>query len=206
MHFMYLLHGRRNYMKSMNINQKSTLDIFLELASMKIENEASGPSVYAGGLYKWLELIKSCRLMCGGVSLRQEEQQQKVARVLNKDTKQAKLMLQNIQKCIVGAIGTFKKREAVTPAYPMIATIDFDSEDRMVFHFGLLATTKAKTDEFGVVLTIFMNLIGHMHLEPERFRICPKCGKHFYQYQRKSQKYCSKSCSDMGRSGKSFAD
>ena len=86
----------------------------------------------------------------------------------------------------------------------MVVTIAFDSEDRMVFHFGL-ATEKGKTDEFGVVLTIFLNLVGHMQLEPERFRICPKCGKHFYQYQRKSQKYCSKSCSDMGRSGKSLA-
>ncbi len=191
-------------MKSMDINQKNILDIFLELASTKIDNKASGPSVYAGALYKWLELIKACRLMCGGVILCQEEQQQKVAAVLNKDAKQAKLMLQDIQKAICGAIDKFKKRESLEPAYPMIARIDFDSENQMVFHFGL-ATEKGKTSEFGVVLTIFLNLVGHMLLEPERFQICPKCGKHFYQYQRKSQKYCSRSCSDMGRSGKSFA-
>lgn len=190
-------------MKSLDKASETTLDIFLELASMTIEDEASGPSVYAGSLYKWLELIKSCRLMCDGVILPLEEQQGKVTGALNKDATQAKSMLQDIQKGICGAIDTFKKRKALTPAYLMMVTIDFDKEDRIVFRYGL-PKEENKTSEFAVVLAIFMNLVGHMLLEPGRFRICPKCGKHFYQYQRKSQKYCSGSCSDMGRSGKSF--
>lgn len=190
-------------MKLLDKTSETTLDIFLELASMNIEDKASGPSVYAGSLYKWLELIESCRVMCGGVILGQEEQHQKVTGVLAKDANSSKKMLQNIQKGVLGAVETFKKREQLTPAHPVLATICFDSQNQVVFHYGLSLKNQGHS-EIEVSLTIFLNLVGHMLLEPERFRICPKCGKHFYQYQRKSQKYCSGSCSDMGRSGKSF--
>ncbi|WP_163336119.1 hypothetical protein [Desulfopila sp. IMCC35008] len=182
------------------------LEIFLELASTKITEKDSTKSQYAGPLYRWLELIESCRLMGGGLVLAEEEQQHKVTSALTEsDTRQAQTLLENIQKASLGAIETFKKREKLTSVYPVIATIGFDSEDRMVFHYSL-AVPKGKADEMGVTLTIFLNLIGQMNLEPERFQICPKCGKYFYQYQRKSQKYCSRSCSDMGRSGKMYSE
>ncbi len=181
------------------------LDIFLELASTKIGEEPASKSEYAGPLYKWLELIESCRVTMGGLALDEEEQQQNVARVLaDSDVKMADSLLRSIQNTSLGAIDAFKNRRRLTPAFPVIVTIDFDNEDRMVFRYGM-ALSGVAASEKGVTLIVFFNLIGHMRLEPERFQICPKCGKHFYQYQRKSQKYCSRSCSDMGRSGKMYS-
>lgn len=181
------------------------LEIFLEMASVQVAEEPASKSQYAGPLYRWLELIESCRLMGGGLVLAEEEQQRKVTNVLNDDNKKkAQTLLQNIQKASLGAIETFKKRARLTSAYPVIATIGFDSKDRMVFNYSL-SVSNGMADEFGVTLTVFLNLIGQMNLEPERFQECPKCGKQFYQYQRKSQKYCSRSCSDMGRSGKMYS-
>ena len=191
-------------MESFDNNAEKTLNLFLEIASMKIENEASGPSVYASQLYKWLELIDACNVMVGGMPLSQDKQHQTVSKALGGDSKKAKALLESIQKNTLACIDSFKSNETITLVYPVLPSIKYDKDGTRFFHYGVSATGSPNTQEVNWV--IFLNLVGHMLLEPDRFRVCPKCGKHFYQYQRKSQKYCSRSCSDMGRSGKSYLD
>lgn len=180
------------------------LEGFLELAFVSEQEMPESKSIYAAFLYKWLELIEMCRLTGGGLVMTEDQQQARVAIALtDKDISIAKKMVYHVRQATLIAVERFMNRERILTAYPVKTSIAFDEKDQMMFCFSV-ASPSETADELAVTNALFLNLVGQLHLEPERLQRCPKCGKFFYQYQRKSQKYCSRSCSDMGRSGKLF--
>ena len=72
-------------------------------------------------------------------------------------------------------------------------TISMTSEG---LNFNVLSGT---TEDCLLGCLINLRMKDHFHIT--RLKECAKCGKHFYQHYRKNQKFCSKSCSDMGRRG-----
>lgn len=180
------------------------LDGFLELAFASEQEMPESKSFYAAFLYKWLELIEMCRVMSGGLVMTEDLQQVRVAAALaNKDLSAAKTMVHYVRQATLCAVERFRNRETILTAWPVVASICFDEKGQMMFRFSV-ASSPEIADELAVTNALFLNLVGQLHLDPDRLQRCPKCGRFFYQYQRKSQKYCSRACSDMGRSGKLF--
>ncbi len=180
------------------------LDIFLSLAFTGRDELPENKSSYAGYLYKWLELIEMCRVTGGGLVMTEDQQVKRISAVLaDKDLSDAKTMIDNIKGSSCYFIEEFRCRRKVMTINPITATIFFDEKDQPVFSYNV-ARDPEKADERDVATVIWLNLMSQLRLEPERLQRCPKCGKYFYQHQRKTQKYCSRSCSDMGRSGRMF--
>lgn len=183
------------------------VDSFLEFASLDMDDMGINKSQFAEPLYRWLELIESCRLLWKGLPMTDEEQQQKVSKVLaKKDSNEAQKMVKNIHKAAQTSVESFKLREMINPASCVMPTMRFDDKGEQVYSFGLVTINDLPPDEFAVTYVVFFNFVNYFRLKPERFQRCAKCGKHYYQHYRKNQIFCSKSCSDMGRRGKMYSE
>lgn len=187
-------------------NKQYVVDNFLEFASFNVDDMGTNKSQFAEPLYRWLELIESCRLLWGGLPMTDDEQQQKVSKVLGeKDGKEAQQMVKKIHKAALISVESFKSRTMINPAWYVMPAMRFDDKGEQVYSFSLVTINDMPPDEFAVTYVVFFNFVNYFRLEPERFQRCAKCGKHFYQHYRKNQIFCSKSCSDMGRRGKMFS-
>ncbi|MBM9604216.1 hypothetical protein [Desulfopila inferna] len=188
----------------MKESDKEPLDIFLELAFMAEQETPENKSSFAAFLYKWLELMESCNVIGEGLVLTQKEQSERVAAALaDKDLTNAKKMIHSIKQATTNAVRGVMDKQCDGLEYPVKAMLDYDNNGEIVFRFNVNIQDKRR-EEHDVTSTIFLNLISYLHLEQSRFRRCPKCGKFFYQYQHRRQKFCSKICSDTGRKGKMY--
>lgn len=188
-----------------------SLEIFFELAFLAEQKVEDSKSAYAGFLYKWIELIESFQVgdnrkqMAQDVSssLNRELQAQKVNNNLtDTDPSGAKNMVTDIGNTALQLINeTLNYDVQLNPsAFETVVYAYVDEKGNTTFKFRFPEDATPKT----ITGIIFLNLLSSFKLEIRRFQKCPKCGKFFYQYQRKNQKYCSRECSETGRTGRMY--
>jgi hypothetical protein len=198
-------------MKLKNNMSHTCLDIFFELAFLAEQKVENTKSAYAGFLYKWIELIESFQVgdnekqMAQDVSssLDRELQAQKVSSYLaDKNPSGARNMVADVGDTALQLINEtlnydvqFNPSAFETIIYPYV-----DEKGNTTFKFKFPTEASPGT----ITGLIYYNLLSSLKLEIRRFQKCPKCGKFFYQYQRKNQKYCSRECSETGRTGRMY--
>ena len=188
-----------------------SLDLFLDLAFDAEKGLPQDKPSCASFLYKWLGIIESCRQVGGGLILGEPWPQQAVQTVLaDIDLMRTWTLVGNIRQALLNVVLGMLSRQIVNVPTPTVTKITFDERDKMVFRFDVaIGSTipgypQQLPVEYVITLTIFLNLVSYLHLEEDRFQRCPRCGRFFYQYGRKSQKFCSRQCSDLGRTGVSY--
>jgi len=67
-----------------------------------------------------------------------------------------------------------------------------------------LSKTEPSCIESEFIIDMITLILLNLHTDSTRYKVCPKCGRIFYQISRRSQKYCTIECSNKGRSGKQF--
>ena len=188
-----------------------SLELFFELAFLAEQKVENSKSAHAGFLYKWIELIESFQVgddkkqMAQDVSrsLDKEKQAQQVNLVLaNQDPSDAVNMVADIGDTALQLINETLNYDVqfVPSAFETVVYAYVDEKGNTTFKFKFPEDATPKT----ITGIIYLNLLSSQKLEIRRFQKCPKCGKFFYQYQRKNQKYCSRVCSETGRTGKMY--
>lgn len=178
------------------------LDIFLEIANWKIEEKSSGPSVYAGQLYRYVEFLQACQTSFE-MELTTDEQQKNITKWLSGNDAVSRQFLKDIKKNVTNIIDDFHELKNLQADNPINVSIVYGTGNpEPLFRFSINTN---KPDDSEILLIAFLNLVAGLKLEPDRFQTCPKCTKRFYQANRKSMKYCSKACSNSGRSGQSIS-
>jgi hypothetical protein len=179
----------------MHIHEKMFLGTILEIANMSINDNT-----------KHLRLIE-CISQCNFLVMEYGYTSPKNSILPLIDT------LQNIEmaKCVAKSINTLvhkylflnvKQKEKVELTD---ATLSFKFNKKLKkIIFSIHRAWDC--DELCFTIDMITFVLLNIHTEPKRFKVCPHCGKIFYQHGRKSQKYCSKFCSDRGRSGKQYID
>ncbi len=188
----------------MGLYTKNDIDNFLGFATLTFEESSQGRQEYAQHLYKWLDLVESCRLLGSGVVLAEKEYQKLISVVLSeKEGNKALTTLQDIKEATLQCVDIIKNHQELTIfGSALLPKMQFDDNSNIVFTFSFANPNENLPDVKTFTRILFINMVSYYRLEPERFEVCTKCGKNFYQHLRKNQKFCSKSCSDKGRRGK----
>lgn len=183
--------------------ESKALDLFFEIANLKVAEIGEGVSVYAGPLFRLVEMLATCEAECK-VNLNKEAAQKVIVELLSDEIKSMKL-LEELQKEAVRLITAFRDHKTISADLAVNFELVFpDTTAPAVFHFSV--QNKAENKPKALLRAGFLNLVGFMGLEPDRFQNCDVCSNHFYQELRKSQIYCSLSCSNKARNLKVFKE
>ncbi len=190
--------------KNLSEKERASLEIFLELAFWAEQVTPEIKSSYAAFLYRWLELLEACQFIGEGLVLDNITQKERVEAALSSENlKDAKELVKYVKIAALNAVRGVIDQRCDSLEYEVKAMLDYDQNGEIVFRFNVDTSGKLPTP-YNITSTAFLNLISYLHLEQSRFKKCPKCGKFFYQYNRKSKKFCSPICSDTGRAGKRY--
>ena len=171
---------------------------FLEIANWKIEQEASGTSVYAGQLFRYLEILEACQKRFD-IDLSASKQRDSVIKTLSGSTKDAKTLVEQMKEAAASIIDDFSKQTTMAVKSQVGVSITFDDEKKEpYFQYSFVAE---EVDYGDMLLLVFFNLVSNFNLEPTRFRHCnhKDCKRLYYQFKRKTMKYCSDICSNIAR-------
>jgi hypothetical protein len=199
-----------------------TLELFFDLAFMAEQRVEHNKSAYAGFLYKWLELLESFKnegyeqiINIGRLNpeklpewykektLDTEKQLGIINKNLGKqDLSEAQKMTTDIAKTALQLVTEARNYDIhfMPSSFETIVYPSIDEKGNTTFKFKF----PDNADPATITGIVFQNLLSIDKLEVKRFQKCPKCGKFFYQYQRKNQKYCSRECTETGRTGRMY--
>lgn len=90
-------------------------------------------------------------------------------------------------------IDNLLNKQTISPEKPVLVGLN---------NIGITITPTEQVSITEDIKIIILNLIAQKEFEVNRIKNCAKCGIFFYQHNRKSQKFCTRRCSDSGRTTK----